>query len=482
MVHGGTTFDLWAGCDRPFKPDVSSYDYDAPISEAGWVGDKFQKTRELMAKYLLPGESIPEPPAAIPVIDIPEFQLQEIAPIFDNLPQPKKDETPRNMEAYDQGRGVIVYSTTLPAGAACTLEAKEIRDFAWVFLDGKQIGVMDRRNRSFSVTIPQRAKAGRLDILVEPMGRINFGEEVHDRKGIHSPVTIVTGNKKTELKGWNIYNLDLTGKMLGTLKWQKGRATTPSFWRAQFSLNTTGDAFLNVSKWGKGVVWVNGHCLGRFWNIGPTQTMYLPGAWLKKGENEVIVFDILGPQEPKLAGQKQPVLNQLRPELDFIPKKSKGVFTQESSKAVFQGAFTVEPRIQEVKFPKSFQGRQFCIESVSSFGGSDQAAISELDVLDENGNSIPRTIWTISFTDSEEMASEDGSALNAINGQAVDYWISTINGEQSKKHPHKLVVDLGSSLKMSGFRYTARPGGETAAGKIKEYRIYIGDSLVTEKK
>jgi beta-galactosidase len=482
MAHGGTSFDLWAGCDRPFKPDVSCYDYDAPISEAGWIGEKFQKTRELMAKYLLPGETLPEPPATNPVIEIPEFQLQEIAPLFDNLPRPKKDIIPQNMEAYNQGRGVIVYRTTLPAGEACILQAKEIRDFAWIYIDNKQMGIMDRRNRSFSVPIPKRSKKTTLDILVVPMGRVNFGIEVHDRKGIFSPVSITSDNKSSELKNWSIYNINLTPDMLAQVKWQKGKTSSPAFWHGQFTLNTTGDVFLNVSSWGKGVVWVNDHCLGRFWNIGPTQTMYLPGVWLKKGINNITVLDILGPQEPKLTGLKLPILNQLRPELDFIPRKSKGTFSQDSTEAVYKGSFTPEPRIQEVKFPKTFQGRQFCIESINSFNGSDQASISELDILDENGNSIPHTVWTIAFTDSEENASEDGSALNAINGQAVDYWITTLNGEQSKKHPHKLVIELGNDTKISGFRYTSRPGNKNAAGRIKDYRIYIGNGLVVNNK
>lgn len=480
MAHGGTTFDLWAGCDRPFKPDVSSYDYDAPISEAGWIGEKFQKTRELMSKYLLPGETLPEPPATNPVIEIPEFQVQDIAPLFENLPQPKTDITPKNMEAYNQGRGYIVYRTSLPAGEACSLEAKEIRDFGWIYIDGKLIGVMDRRNHSYAVSLPERTKPATLDILIVPMGRVNFGVEVHDRKGLYAPVSLVSVGKSQELKNWNIYNLYLTADMIASLKWKIGKTSLPAFWHSQFTVNNTGDVFLDVSNWGKGVVWVNDHCLGRFWNIGPTQTMYLPGTWLKKGLNDVVVLDVLGPKEPKLAGLKQPILNQLRPELDFIPKKNKGTFTQDSAKAVYIGSFTQEPRIQEVKFPKTFSGRQFCIESISSFTGN-QAAISELDILDENGNSIPHTIWTIAYTDSEETASQDGSALNAINGQAVDYWITAVNGDANKKHPHKLVIDLGSNTKISRFRYTSRPGNRNAAGKIKDYRIYIGNNLVVSK-
>ena len=192
MVHGGTTFGLWSGADRPFKPDTSSYDYDAPISEAGWVGEKFKLTRDLMAKYLLPGETLPEPPAANPVTAIARFELGQSAAIFDNLPAPIEDKAPRNMEAYDQGRGCILYRTTLPAGPAAQLSAQEARDFAWVFLDGRLLGTMDRRSRQYRVPIPQRQAAARLDILVEAMGHINFGPEVHDRKGLHGPVILKT--------------------------------------------------------------------------------------------------------------------------------------------------------------------------------------------------------------------------------------------------------------------------------------------------
>lgn len=480
MVHGGTTFGLWSGCDRPFKPDVSSYDYDAPISEAGWVGDKFQQTRNLMAKYLLPGETLPDPPAPNPVIEIPEIKLSEVAPVFENLPKPVKDVTPKNMEAYDQGRGYINYRTTLPAGKACSLEVKEVRDFAWVFVDGKLAGVMDRRNRSFSVSLPKRLKESVLDILIVPMGRVNFGEEVHDRKGLYNPVRLVSDNNSVELKNWNIYKLDFSKEELSNLKWRKGAVKAPAFWHGQFTLNNTGDVFLNMTNWGKGVVWVNDHCLGRYWNIGPTQTMYLPGAWLKKGVNDIIVIDVVGPQTPSIAGLKQPILNQLRPGLDFMPKRDKGTFTPDSSRADYHGSFSEDTRVQEVKFPKILQGRQFCLESINSFNSSNLASIAELDLLDENGNSIPHTTWTIAYTDSEETTNEDGSALNAINGQAVDYWITANNEALSTKHPHKIVVDLGKSNKIKGFRYTSRSGGSNTPGRIKDYRVYVGNELVAK--
>jgi len=109
---------------------------DAPLTDFG--------KETLNDRYLLPGETIPEPPAAHPVTAIARFELTESAAIFDNLPVPVVDKTPRNMEAYDQGRGCILYRTTISAGPAAELSVQEARDFAWVFLDGKPIGTMDR--------------------------------------------------------------------------------------------------------------------------------------------------------------------------------------------------------------------------------------------------------------------------------------------------------------------------------------------------
>ena len=123
MVHGGTTFGFWTGADRPFKPDTSSYDYDAPISEAGWPTEKFFKTRELFARYLLPGETIPEPPAKNPVVTLAPVEATVCAPLLENLPAGVSDSRPRAMEQYDQGYGCILYRTTLPAGPEAVLEA-----------------------------------------------------------------------------------------------------------------------------------------------------------------------------------------------------------------------------------------------------------------------------------------------------------------------------------------------------------------------
>ncbi len=211
MAHGGTTFGLWAGADRPFKPDTSSYDYDAPINEAGAAAEKFPASRELMKKYLAPGETLPEPPLPNPVMTVAPFMLTETAAVFANLPAPIADSGPRPMEAYDQGHGCILYRTTLPAGPPATLQVGLAHDFAWVLLDSRPAGHMDRRKKDTAVSLPARAAPAQLDIFIETMGHINFGREMHDRKGLTGPVQLVMGEGKTELTDWQVYPLGLSG-------------------------------------------------------------------------------------------------------------------------------------------------------------------------------------------------------------------------------------------------------------------------------
>ncbi len=473
MAHGGTTFGFWTGADRPFKPDTSSYDYDAPISEAGWTTDKFFKTRELFAKYLLPGETIPEPPAKNSLITIAPVEVKEFAPIFANLPAPRADEQPRNFEAYDQNFGCIVYRTKIPAGPAATLEAKAIHDIGQVFLNGERVGFTDRRSRNFKVTLPERKAEATLDILVEAMGRVNFGPEVHDRKGIQGPVTLAG----KELSGWQIFNLPLDQKMLAGLIFSATKPGGPSFYRATVNVAKSGDCFLDLRPWGKGFAWVNGHNLGRYWNIGPQQTMYVPGPWLKSGENEIIILDLLGPEKPVVAALDTPILNELRPELDFArTAKRKPVYTLDVAELVLPGTFPPGTALQEVKFASMATGRYFAIESLNAQDGKPYAAIAEIVLLDADLKPLSATGWTIASVDSEETEREDGSAGNAIDGQTANYW-HTQWGSASPNHPHCLIIDLGKSETIGGFRYTPRQGDANVGGRIKDYRIYVGDKL-----
>ncbi len=352
MAHGGSTFGLWSGADRPFKPDTSSYDYDAPISEAGWTGDKFNKTRELMTKYLLPGEKLPDVPPRNPVMEFHSNSAPLVASMFDILPptgirateagmvldtveingsfKPITDAKPRNMEAYNEGYGDIIYRTVLRAGPAATLDTGEIHDWGYIFINGKRIGITDRRSRNFKVQIPARENDSILDILVETAGRVNFGQEVHDRKGIVGTVKLVTAGAPVDLTNWQVspYPLDQGPLAFNYVEYAKFSSATkipePAFYKFTTNIATAADTFLDMRPWGKGIVWVNGHCLGRYWNIGPTQTMYVPGPWLKAGANEFIVLDMLGPTKPELSGLKEPILNELHPELDFANVKPAG--------------------------------------------------------------------------------------------------------------------------------------------------------------
>ena len=477
MAHGGTTFGLWSGCDRPFKPDTSSYDYDAPISEAGWATPKFFQTRALFAKYLLPGEKLPEPPAQNPVIAFAPVALTESAAIFDNLPVAIPDETPRNMEVYDQGYGCILYRTTIPAGPAATLEAAAIHDFGFVFIDGKRVGILDRRSASAKILLPDRSAAARLDVLVEPMGRINFGPEMADRKGLIAPVKL--GGEV--LKGWEIFNLPLDDKMIAGLKFtgDKPGSNSPAFWRGTFSLEKTGDTFLDLRGWGKGDLWVNGRCLGRYWNIGPTQTAYTPGCWLRAGENEIMILDLLGAGSHVVAGLEKPILDELHPEKDFAKAHRPAVKLNLAGGAPAQsGAFAPGADTQEIKFAVPVSGKFFCLEALSSQDGQPYAAVAELDLLDVNGASISHNGWTVAYVDSEEREKEDGTAENAVDGQTANFW-HTQWGGAAPNYPHRLILNLGKSQTIAGFRYVPRQGD--GGGRIKDYRVLIGDNLVQPK-
>ena len=474
MAHGGTTFGLWSGCDRPFKPDTSSYDYDAPISEAGWATPKFFQTRELLSKYLMPGETLPEPPAQNPVASFASVELKECTPIFDNLPTAVQDDKPRNMEAYNQGYGCILYRTKIPAGPATMLEAAAIHDFGYVFLDGKRIGILDRRNASAKIVLPERTTASQLDILVEPMGRINFGPEMADHKGLIAPVKL--GGEI--LTGWEIFNLPLDDQMLAGLKFTEAVpvSNAPAFWRGTFTLDKVGDTFLDLRGWGKGDLWVNGHCLGRYWNIGPTQTAYMPGCWLHEGTNEVVILDVIGSDNHSIAGLEKPILDELHPEKDFARTHRPEVkLNLDSAKSVSTGSFAPGDDTQEIKFDHPVTGKYFCLEALNAHDGKPYAAVAELDLFDASGSSISHNGWTIGYVDSEERTAEDGTAENAIDGQTANFW-HTEWKNASPGYPHRLILNLGQPQTISGFRYVPRQS--EGGGRIKDYRIYVGNNLV----
>jgi beta-galactosidase len=492
MAHGGSSFGLWSGADRPFKPDTSSYDYDAPINEAGAPTGKFFRTRELMRAHLMPGEDIPEPPAPNPVQAFAPVAAARCAPLFSNLPAPSRSAAPLSMEALDQPHGCVLYRATLPAGPAAVLAARAVADFGFVFLDGRRVGVMDRRLAHYTVDLPARDRETVLDILVEAAGRINFGKEMHDRKGLAGPV-LLTGETAAEggrggareLTGWQIYSLPLDAAQLAGLRYEPSGADTaaprdaPAFWRATVTLAADADTWLDMRGWGKGVVWINGRCLGRHWNIGPTQTMYVPGPWLRRGENEIVILDLLAPRDPVIAGLAAPVLDQLRPGLDFARDlRRRGTPALEGVPPAWTGAFPQGAAPCEIRFADSVRGRYFCFEGLDAHDGKPHAAVAELELLDAQGAPLPIDGWVVVYTDSEELAREDGSSANALDGQSATHW-HTKWSEGDPARPRRIIIDLGKTITIGGFRYVPRQGGNEVTGRIKNCRVYAGDSLVS---
>jgi beta-galactosidase len=304
------------------------------------------------------------------------------------------------------------------------------------------------------------------------VGHVNFGQEVHDRKGLFTPVKLAGA----ELTGWKVFNLPLDDKMLAHLKFRSAKTTGPAFWRAAVKIEKPGDTFLDMRPWGKGVVWVNGHCLGRYWDIGPTQTAYLPGCWLHAGKNEIVILDLVGPEKPEVAGLEKPVLFEMHREKDFTKTQRPVVkLGLDSTTPVYASTFAPGGDMQEIKFPTPATGKFFCLQSLSAQDGKPYAAVAELDLLGADGKSISHDGWTIGYVDSEERAAEDGSAENAIDGQTANFW-HTEWKNASPDHPHELVLNLGKSQTVYGFRYVPRQGN--GAGHIKDYRIYIGDGLI----
>lgn len=485
MAHGGTSFGLWGGCDRPFRPDTTSYDYDAPIGEAGWTGDKFAAYRDGILPFLAAGETLPAAPARNPVITIAPFALTQSAAVMANLPaRVIKAVSPQPIETYDISRGLVAYRVTLPAGPAGVLAAAKVRDLAWVYVDGKQVGTMDTRHQRFNVALPARAKPVTLDILLYTIARVNFGVEIHDRKGLHGPVSFTPqGGAAQAVEHWDIRAIDFDADAtLPPLAWKAGRAQGPAFWRGSFEVNSTGDTFLDMSSWGQGVVWINGRCLGRYWSIGPTQTMYLPGPWIKRGRNEVVVLDLTGPRMARMAGLAMPILDQLQPELDLARPPSTVRPRLDGVAPAHEGEFAPGAATQDVRFAAPLSGRQFCIESLNAFDGKQFAAIAEIALLDKAGKTLNQSNWTIAYASSEEAKKQDGSALNAINGQATDFWHSAYSGNGPRPtHPHRLIIDLGKTMEVAGLRYTPRQGTENVTGRIKQYRVFVGDQLVSAR-
>lgn len=322
MVHGGTNFGFTSGANYnneiDIQPDLTSYDYDAPISEAGWITPKYTAIRNIIRNYV---ESIPEPPAAIPVIDIPSIKLTKVADVLGYIKKQVavQSNKPSTFEDLRQAYGYVLYSRKFNQARKGKLSVPGLRDYAIVYVDGKKIGELNRSTNTYSLDINVPFNST-LDILVENMGRINYGGEiVHNTKGIIAPVTI---DEETIDGYWKMYKLpmsevpdfsvisknvhdnipELTTKLINR----------PLIYEGIFNLTTVGDTFINMENWGKGIIFINGVNIGRYWKVGPQQTLYIPGVWLKKGENKIYIFEQLNNEiKTEVSTIKTPILDKL---------------------------------------------------------------------------------------------------------------------------------------------------------------------------
>ena len=318
MFHGGTTRGFLNGANfkgdtSHYEPQISSYDYDAPLDEAGNPTAKFRAFRAVIAKYRPAGApALPPVPAAKPSAALPAVQLTRSVSVLARLPQPVTSPRPLTFEALKQPYGFVLYRASVADGGRQVLRLRELRDYAVVLVNGKCVGTLDRRLRQDSLLVPLPAGKAQLDILVENMGRINFGEYLlQNTKGITKSVTL--GGR--EVTGWQQYGLPFASvpAVTATAGPAPAASSGPVLRAGSFTLVQPQDTYLDMRQWGKGMVWINGHNLGRYWAIGPQQTLYVPAEWLRKGQNEVTVLELLKPQQTTITGLNHAILSDLQP-------------------------------------------------------------------------------------------------------------------------------------------------------------------------
>lgn len=483
MTHGGTSFGHWAGANSPgFQPDVTSYDYDAPINEYGMPTPKYYELREVMQKHSdKPLPAVPKPAARL--ISIPEFEMADFEPLMTGADSLAQSREPLTFEQMDMGWGTMNYSTELPEiPVRSVLTIDEAHDYAQVFVDREYIGTIDRVQRQRSLTLPPVKKGQTLAILVEGMGRINFGRAINDPKGITGPVALraeIGGDEvQWTLRDWVCERIPDTyanalravdnriHKDVEVMAHPKGRR---GYYRGYFTLGKTGDTFLDMQAFGKGLVYVNGHAIGRYWNIGPQQTLYVPGCWLKKGRNEVIVLDIIGPAGKAVcSGRAEPELDKLNITRPATHRKPGETLDTKALPLAAQGSFAPGNGWQTVRLSAPAKGRYVAIEGLNAHDGKQLAAIAELYVLDAQGKRLSREPWTIRYADSEDVAGGNYMADKVFDLQEYTYWQT----DRKASYPHVVVIDLGSEQTVTAVEYLPRAEQGAPAG-LKDYRIYV---------
>ena len=494
MTHGGTSFGHWAGANSPgFAPDVTSYDYDAPINEQGLPTSKYWELRTMMQKYSLSPAPSPKgkgnkvalpavPKAPMPIIEVPQFRLEKVMDLCGLVTKRVENRDVLTMEDMDCGWGMIQYTTTLPdIPRKSVLTLNDCHDYAQIWVNHQFVGSIDRVKNEKSLMLPPVKKGDVLNILVEAMGRINFGRAIKDFKGITSDVQLQTeqdGHEMTyNLKHWVIRTMADDYEAIKTamaanrveVKDNEAIVSDGGYFKGEFTLKKVGDTFLNFEAFGKGQVWVNGHAMGRIWHIGPQQTLYVPGCWLKKGKNEVIVLDIVGPKaEPIVFGQTEPELNKLNLEKSATHNQPGDKPDLNSATPVAEGQLMAGNGWQTIKFNAPQKGRYVALVARSTQKGDDEVSVAEVYVQDAQGHRLSRESWTVKYSDSEDVLRGNNTADKTFDLQESTYWRTV----RKAKLPHMMVIDLGSEQTVAAFEYLPR-AEQGAPGSIKDYQIFV---------
>ena len=288
MFIGGTSFGFMSGANHyeVYQPQVTSYDYDAPLSECGDVTKKYMALRQVIQKYT--NEELPPVPANREKIGYGKVSLDKVGGIFENLENlssPIFSNVPKCMESYNQGYGYIAYTTKLNRDYEnASLYLESLGDRAQIYVNQTLVGILYVNDKTLDIKF--NAKSGdTLTILVENMGRANFGPKMMRKKGIAGRLLI---NGRVHF-GWNVYTLPMDNleKVV-----YSGTPEEPScFLKGKFNVSKCADTFMYLDNFKKGFVLINGFNVGRYWEIGPQKSLYVPASLLKEGENEIVVFE-----------------------------------------------------------------------------------------------------------------------------------------------------------------------------------------------
>ncbi|ROS51417.1 beta-galactosidase family protein [Frigoribacterium sp. PhB24] len=337
MFHGGTNFGFTNGANHKgtYHSHVTSYDYDAPLDEAGWPTDKFFAFRDVIARHAPVPDEVPERRRPAPVLTT-TFDLAVPLEVLlgydrDRLLGPTDPGWVRtggvpSMDELGTYRGFTLHRVALPAGAETrVLSFGGVRDRAIVSVDGRRVGVLQRDQHERSITVPPGHV---LEVLVEDLGRVNYGSHIGEAKGLIGPALL----DGLELTGWesSVLGPDDLLALVGHLSslatpdedaWSgHGGAPMPPtvssldgpvFAHATVTLDAPADLYLDTRSWGKGVAFVNGFALGRYWTRGPQHTLYVPGEQLRAGDNDLVVFETGAAGAPVVSFVAEPDLGHL---------------------------------------------------------------------------------------------------------------------------------------------------------------------------